>query len=137
VAGDLRLSYSQFEELEAFARFGTQLDEETRKTLERGRRVREILKQPQYQTIPVAEQVAALVAVNEGVFDELEPREIGAAEKKVRQAVSERLPDLCRKIERGEKISEEDITSIKEEAEKIEREKRRNGESVKKKDSHQ
>jgi len=138
VAGDLRLSYSQFEELEAFARFGTQLDEETRKTLERGRRVREILKQPQYQTIPVAEQVAALVAVNEGVFDELEPREIGEAEKKVRQAVSERLPDLCRKIERGEKISEEDITSIKEEAEKTEREKRGIGESVKqRKDSHQ
>ena len=49
VAGDLRLSYAQFEELEAFARFGTRLDEETRRTLERGRRVREILKQPQYE----------------------------------------------------------------------------------------
>jgi len=118
VAGDLRLSYSQFEELEAFARFGTQLDQETQKTLERGRRVREILKQPQYQPMPVAEQVAALVAVNEGVFDSLEPREIGEAEARVRQAVSKGLPDVCQKIERGEKISEEDIASIKEEAEK-------------------
>ena len=60
VAGDLRLAYSQFEELEAFARFGTQLDEDTRRTLRRGRRVRETLKQPQYAPLPVAEQIAAL-----------------------------------------------------------------------------
>jgi F-type H+/Na+-transporting ATPase subunit alpha len=45
VAGDLRLSYSQFEDLEAFSRFGTRLDDRTRQTLERGRRVREVLKQ--------------------------------------------------------------------------------------------
>jgi len=118
VAGDLRLSYSQFEELETFARFGTQLDEETRRTLERGRRVREILKQPQYQPMSVAEQVAALVAVNEGVFDSLETGKIGEAEKKVRQAVSSEIPALCEKIEKGEKISQEDIASIKEVAEK-------------------
>ena len=118
VAGDLKLSYSQFEELEVFARFGTQLDEDTRKTLERGRRVREILKQPQYRPMPVAEQVAALVAVNEGVFDSLETGEIGDAEGKVRQAVANQLPELCEKIEDGEKISEEDIASIKETAEK-------------------
>jgi F-type H+-transporting ATPase subunit alpha len=118
VAGDLRLSYSQFEELEAFARFGTQLDEETRKTLKRGRRVREILKQPQYQPMSVAEQVAALVAVNEGVFDYLETDEVGEAETKVRQAVSNQLPELCEKIEKGEKISQEDIASIKDTAKK-------------------
>jgi F-type H+-transporting ATPase subunit alpha len=118
VAGDLRLSYSQFEELEAFARFGTQLDEETRKTLKRGRRVREILKQPQYQPMSVAEQVAALVAVNEGVFDPLETDEIGEAESKVRQAVSNELPELCEKIEKGDKISQEDIASIKDVAKK-------------------
>jgi F-type H+-transporting ATPase subunit alpha len=118
VAGDLRLSYSQFEELEAFARFGTQLDEETRNTLERGRRVREILKQPQYRPMSVAEQVAVLVAVNEGVFDSLETGDIGAAEKKVRQAVSSQLAELCEKIEKGEKINQEDIHSIKEVAKK-------------------
>jgi len=116
VAGDLRLSYSQFEELEAFARFGTQLDEETRKTLERGRRVREILKQPQYRPMPVAEQVAALVAVNEGVFDSLETGKIGRAETKVWQAVSSQLPELCERIEKGEKINDDDIASIKEAA---------------------
>ncbi|MBW1834467.1 MAG: F0F1 ATP synthase subunit alpha, partial [Deltaproteobacteria bacterium] len=62
VAGDLRLSYSQFEELETFSRFGTRLDEETRKTLDRGRRVREVLKQSQYEPMPVPEQAAVLVA---------------------------------------------------------------------------
>jgi F-type H+-transporting ATPase subunit alpha len=66
----------------------------------------------------VAEQVAALVAVNEGVFDPRETEQIGEAESKVRNAVSKQLPELCEKIERGEKISEEDIASIKEVAEK-------------------
>ena len=63
VAGDLRLSYSQFEELEAFSRFSSRLDEETRATLERGRRVREIFKQSQYQTLSVPEQIAVLIAM--------------------------------------------------------------------------
>lgn len=70
IAGDLRLAYSQFEELESFSRFGTRLDEETKHTLRRGRRVREVLQQ-QYDTIPVAEQIAVLVATTEGVFDRL------------------------------------------------------------------
>ena len=54
VAGDLRLTYSQFQELEAFSRFGTRLDERTRKTLEHGYRVREVLKQAQFDPMPVA-----------------------------------------------------------------------------------
>ena len=66
----------------------------------------------------VAEQVAVLVAVNEGVFDSLETGEIGETEKKVRQAVSSELSDLCEKIEEGEKINEEDIASIKDVAKK-------------------
>lgn len=82
MAGDLRLSYSQFEELETFARFGTQLDEETNRTLERGRRVRQVLKQPQYATMRVAAQIAVLVAVNEGVFDPVPLDEIAGAEKR-------------------------------------------------------
>jgi F-type H+-transporting ATPase subunit alpha len=113
VAGDLRLSYSQFEELEAFARFGTRLDEETRKTLERGRRVREILKQPQYQPLSVPEQISVLVAVNGGVFDDLSPEGIGEFEKRVRRAVTQELPDLCQRTERGEKLGNEDIESLR------------------------
>jgi len=119
VAGDLRLSYSQFEELEAFARFGTQLDEDTRKTLERGRRVRQILKQSQYAPMRVAEQVAVLVAVNDGVFDPLPLDEMAAAEKRIRQAVTEELGDLCQQIEAGEKISEDDMKTLAETARSV------------------
>jgi len=104
--------------LETFARFGTQMDEETRKTLERGRRVREILKQPQYSPMPVPDQIAVLVAVNEGLFDDIPLGKIGDAEETVRMAVKDRLPDLCEKIEKGEKISDDDISEIRSAARK-------------------
>ena len=112
VAGDLRLSYSQFEELEAFSRFGTRLDDDTRKTLERGRRVREVLKQPQYTPLSVSEQIASLVAVNRGVFDELDVKELVEAERRVGKTVKEELSDLCDRIERGEELAEEDIQTL-------------------------
>ena len=69
VAGDLRLSYSQFQELESFARFGTRLDEATREALAHGRRVREVLKQNQYVPMPAAGQIAVLRAVTQGLFN--------------------------------------------------------------------
>ncbi len=112
VAGDLRLSYSQFEELEAFSRFGTRLDEATRKSIARGQRVREVLKQTQYQPIPVAEQIAVLLAVTQGIFDLVPLDKIGLLEKAVRQAVREQLPDVCQRIESGEKLSDADLFEI-------------------------
>lgn len=112
VVGDLRLSYAQFEELEAFARFGTRLDEETHRTLERGRRVREILKQPQYDPIHVAEQIAILVAVNGGVFDASSTTEVPAMEQSVRAAMCEHLPDVGERIEAGGKLSLDDVETI-------------------------
>jgi F-type H+-transporting ATPase subunit alpha len=117
VSGDLRLAYSQFEELEAFSRFGTRMDEDTRRTLERGRRVREILKQPQYEPLTVAEQIAVLLAVNENVLDEIAVESVGAAEQKIRRAVTEDLPELCRKIEDGETLEDEDIKAVRQTAE--------------------
>jgi F-type H+-transporting ATPase subunit alpha len=108
VAGDLRLSYAQFEELEAFSRFSARLDEATRQTLERGRRVREILKQPQYDPIPVAEQIAVLLAVTGGVFDLLPLEGIAEAEEVVRRVVVANLPDLVQQIEAGEPLTDED-----------------------------
>lgn len=108
VAGDLRLSYSQFEELESFARFGTRLDEETRKTIDRGQRVREVLKQPQYGPIPVSEQIAILLAVSSGLFDVVELSEMAAAERAVRQAVINKLPEITRRISAGKELNDED-----------------------------
>lgn len=112
VSGALRLSYSQFEELEAFARFGTRLDRETRKTIEHGRRVREILKQPQYQPIPVAEQIAVLLAVTEGEMDNVPADRIGEAENAVRNAIAEHLSDIYRRIQAGEKFTDHDRESV-------------------------
>lgn len=112
VAGDLRLSYAQFEELEAFARFGTQLDEATRQTLERGRRVREILKQPQYEPMPVPEQIAVLLAVNEGIFDTRPPEALTEAEQAVRQAVTQELPEVCARLQAGKTLSGEDRQAL-------------------------
>lgn len=112
VAGDLRLSYAQFEELETFSRFGTRLDEHTRQTIERGRRVREVLKQSQYHTLPAAVQIASLVAVIEGLFDVLMPEEVAATEQCVCHAVSERLPTICARIEAGESLSDTDRNAL-------------------------
>ncbi|RJR54811.1 MAG: alternate F1F0 ATPase, F1 subunit alpha [Desulfobacteraceae bacterium] len=122
VAGDLRLSYSQFEELETFARFGTRLDEDTRNTLERGRRVREILKQPQYGPLSVPEQIAVLVAVNEGVFDVLPVERIADAQKAIRHAALKDMTSLAEKISRGDKLSREEIEAIRRVAESAARE---------------
>ena len=65
VAGDLRLTYSQFEELERFARFSSQLDDETQETLRRGRLIREALKQPQFAPMEVEQQIEELKAATE------------------------------------------------------------------------
>ncbi len=112
VAGDLGLSYAQFEELETFARFGTRLDEDTRRTIARGERVREVLKQPQYAPLPAAEQIAVFMAVTRGYFDDLQLTQIGAAEAKIRAAVTESLPELCKRIEDSEKLGEKDLEAL-------------------------
>jgi F-type H+-transporting ATPase subunit alpha len=119
VAGDLRLSYSQFEELEAFSRFGTRLDEETRKMLERGRCIRETLKQPQYEPVSPAEQMAALLAVTKGVFDGLQLHQMAKAEMAVRRALRDKLSEIAEKIERAEKLTDEDEERMLTEARRV------------------
>ena len=69
VTGDLKLAYAQFEELETFSRFGARLDEDTRKTIEHGRRIRACLKQPEFSPVSVPAQIAVLVALTAGLFD--------------------------------------------------------------------
>lgn len=116
IAGNLRLSYSQFEELEKFARFSTKLDEQTRKTLERGRRVREALKQDQYKPFTLSEQIAALLSVTEGVFDDLPVEKIEEAEQSIISNVTKQLSDICEKIHTGNKLCDEDKAAIVESA---------------------
>lgn len=112
IAAELRLAYSQFEELESFARFGTRLDVATRRTLERGHRVREALKQPRYQPLPVADQIAVLLAVTEGVFDLVPLERVAAAERAVREQVAVRCPDIGQRISAGAPLSDTDRDAL-------------------------
>ena len=112
VASDLRISHAQFEELETFSRFGTRLDEATRKVLERGWRVREILNQPQYKPIPVSEQIAALLAVTSGNFDGIAIEKIREAEGNLRERVVKKHGDLCARIASGEKLGDSDRETL-------------------------
>jgi F-type H+-transporting ATPase subunit alpha len=106
VAGDLRLSYSQFEELETFARFATRLDEDTRKIIEHGRRVREILKQAERRPLRSSEQMAVLKAVNAGLLDDLPLSKVSDAEMAIQQGILNSLPDLCKRLDDGENLDD-------------------------------
>ena len=113
VVSDLKLAYAQFLELEVFSRFSPQLDEETRATLERGRRVREVLKQGEGDPVPPAEQVATLLAATGGVLQPVPVERVGDAERRIRDAVRDRLPELCRRIEAGEEIGPDEVRQLR------------------------
>jgi F-type H+-transporting ATPase subunit alpha len=106
VAGDLRLAYTQFEELETFARFATRLDEGTRRRIERGRRVRQILRQDAASPLRAGEQVAVLLATNEGLLDDVPIEHIREAEARIRERVVQSLPEVCEQIETGRALDE-------------------------------
>ena len=108
VVRDLRLAYSQFEELEIFSRFGTRLDDATRRAIERGHRVREVLKQGERQALRTCEQIAVLLALNNGLFDDLGIDEIADAELAIRAAVTSDMEDQCQRMENGEQLAEVD-----------------------------
>jgi F-type H+-transporting ATPase subunit alpha len=91
VAGDLKLAYAQFEELEAFARFGARLDEDTRRIIEHGRRIRACLKQGELAPVSVPAQIAVLLALNAALFDRVALERMAEAEQAVRTA-AERIP---------------------------------------------
>jgi F-type H+-transporting ATPase subunit alpha len=80
VAGTLKLDQAQFRELEAFAKFGSDLDAATKLTIERGRRNVEVLKQPQYQPVPVEEQVAMILTSTKGYIDKVPVNQVKAFE---------------------------------------------------------
>ncbi len=112
VAGDLRLTYSQFEELERFARFSSQLDEDTRATLQRGRMIREILKQPQFHPLTLSQQIASLVAVTRGTLDQAAPDQVRNLEQAIQKALQAEAPALCGAMEAGAKLDEKQVQQI-------------------------
>ncbi|MEI6580576.1 MAG: F0F1 ATP synthase subunit alpha [bacterium] len=100
VAGKMKLAMAQYRELESFAQFDSDLDPETKKAINRGKRVTELLKQNQYSPIPVAKQVCSVYAVNEGYLDELEITEIKAWEENFYAFLDRSKKDMLAKIEK-------------------------------------
>jgi F-type H+-transporting ATPase subunit alpha len=103
IAGPLRLNLAQFRELEAFAEFGSELDATSLAQLDRGRRVVEVLKQGQFEPVPVAEQVMAIFAVTEGLMDGVDVSDVHTFEAEMREYVRTRHGHLLDQIaETGE-----------------------------------
>jgi F-type H+-transporting ATPase subunit alpha len=112
VAGDLKLAYAQFEELETFARFGTRLDAHTRQVIEHGQRIRTCIKQPEFEPVSVPEQIAVLLALTGGLFDSVPLEQMRAAEQALRKAAME-LPDELRlRFSSNEQLSGSDRAAI-------------------------
>ncbi len=112
VAGDLKLAYAQFEELETFARFGARLDEDTRKIIEHGRRIRACLKQPEFSPVSVAAQVAVLLALTAKLFDPVPIDQMTDAEHALHEAAANIPAEVSVRIDTAEKLSDKDRDAI-------------------------
>jgi F-type H+-transporting ATPase subunit alpha len=112
IAGDLKLAYSQFEELETFARFGTRLDEATRHSIEHGRRIRACLKQPESQPISMPEQITVLLALTAGLFDTIPLEKVTDAEGALRKAAHGLPSELSERFVTATKLSDPDRHAI-------------------------
>jgi F-type H+-transporting ATPase subunit alpha len=112
VASDLKLTYAQFEELEAFSRFGARVDSESQKIIEHGQRVRMSLKQAECSPVSVVEQILLLLAVKAGLFDPIPLQTMPSAEECLLQAVEEIPQEIREKIETVEGISDSDSQAI-------------------------
>ena len=108
LSGGIRTDLAQYRELAAFAQFASDLDEATRKQLERGRRVTELLKQPQYQPLQVWELAVSLFAANNGYLDDLEVKDVLAFEKGMREYLKTSHADLVKRIEDTKDLSKDD-----------------------------
>ncbi len=115
VAGRLRLELAQYRALATFAQFGAaDLDAATRQQLERGQRLTELLKQPQYQPKPMAEQVASIYAAVNGYMDDVAPDSIGAFEDQFLGYLRASRPEVLRSIEEAKDITDENDEALKE-----------------------
>ncbi|MGH8802232.1 MAG: F0F1 ATP synthase subunit alpha, partial [Casimicrobiaceae bacterium] len=112
LGGGVRLSLAQFRELAAFAQFASDLDEATRKQLDRGRVVTELMKQPQYSPLSVAEQALTLFAVNRGFYDDVPVDKALAFESALRQFMKGKYASIMDRIEQTRDLSAEDEKAL-------------------------
>jgi F-type H+/Na+-transporting ATPase subunit alpha len=112
VAGNLKLAYAQFTELESFAKFGTRLDDKTRKIIDHGQRIRAILKQPESEPASVAEQIVILVALTGGLLDSVPIAKVRDAERALRKAAADIPNEVRQRFSSKDKLSDEDRKAI-------------------------
>ncbi len=114
LSGGIRTDLAQYRELAAFAQFASDLDEATRRQLERGKRVVELLKQPQYQPVQVWELAVALYAANNGYLDDVEVEQILPFEKALKDFLKTKYAELVGRIEDTKDLSKEDEAALAE-----------------------
>lgn len=112
LSGGIRTDLAQYRELAAFAQFASDLDDATRRQLERGKRVVELLKQPQYQPLQVWEQAVTLYAVNNGYLDDLEVDQILGFEKALKDYLKSKHEAMVKRIEDTKELSKEDDAEL-------------------------
>ncbi|GHT44664.1 ATP synthase subunit alpha [Endomicrobiia bacterium] len=106
LAGPVRLELSQFRELQAFTQFGSDLDGATLSRLERGRRITEILKQPQYEPYDELSEILSIFAVTSGLFDDIDAAKIAEVEQQMTEYVKKSYPETVKKLSTGAKIDD-------------------------------
>lgn len=121
LASDLRLLYTQLHELETFARFGAELEPETRQRLERGRRLREALKQPRLDPLRVSHAAAILFAIREGYLDQVPVERVVAFLDTLRRRLDEVEADLLDAIEREDEIDAASANRLRQALESVQR----------------
>jgi len=112
VAGKLRLDLAQFRELEAFAQFGSDLDEATRKQIERGKRTVEILKQGQYEPMPVENQTAILYALSNGFLDDVAVEKIRSWENDFQKFMNTQQKEFMQELGKKKELTEEIVKKL-------------------------
>jgi F-type H+-transporting ATPase subunit alpha len=113
VAGSLRLDLAAYRELEAFAAFGSELDKASQRQLERGARLVELLKQPQYSPVSVEDQVIAIYAGTNGYLDEIPATDVKRFERELLEFIHSRHGDLPKSIVETGTLSEDAMTTLK------------------------
>jgi len=119
VAGSLKLDLAQYRELEAFAKFGSDLDKATQRTLSKGARLVELLKQGQYSPLPVEKQVVSIYIGTSGILDEIPVSEVKRFEKEIHEFIEVNYNNVYESIKKEKQLTDETVNDIKKAAQEM------------------
>ena len=112
LSGGIRTDLAQYRELAAFAQFASDLDEATRRQLDRGARVTELLKRSQHSPLPISLMSVSLFAVNSGFLDDIEVKDVLPFEAELHAYMKENYSDLLRRIDENKKLDKDDESTL-------------------------